>query len=47
MPTLPLLHSWAAAHSMRSWPHQASSGERKVASPPECQDPGMSALTTA
>jgi hypothetical protein len=47
MPTLPLLHGWAAAHSTKSCPHAASSGERKVALPPECQDPGMSALITA
>jgi hypothetical protein len=47
MPTFPLLHGWAAAHSMKSWPHAASSGDRKVALPPECQDPGMSVLTTA
>ena len=47
MPTRPLLQLCVPAHSIRSWPHQASSGDRKVASPPEYQVPGMSAFTTA
>src|SRR6516225_2631042 len=47
MPTRPLLQLCVPAHSIRSCPHAASSGDRNVASPPENQVPGMSAFTTA
>jgi hypothetical protein len=48
MPTLPLLHGCAAAHSIVSAQSAASrSRSAKVASPSECQVPRGSALTIA
>ena len=44
---MPLLQLCVPAHSIRSCPLAASSGDRNVASPLENQVPGMSAFTTA
>lgn len=47
MPTLPVHHPWAAAHSITSYTFRADAEPMKTSSPPEWEVPAASTTTSA